>query len=141
MAKATIDFMRTHRFHPQFGVQGASLGLSKVDVEPDGALVGPGWVHLTAALHPDFVRFLQESRTEPLCIGLFGMKDDIDKSVMSVLLDGVQPSAAHLAPLSLDATSSENLNLTVKLRYTALRFVLGNSPLSYLAAVAEDEQR
>jgi hypothetical protein len=141
MASIIFNVMRKHRFHPEFGIKGETIGISKIDVAPDGPLDGPGWIHLTALFSTEFVTFLQKKHPEPLCIGLFGDQNERDKRAMTLLLDGVLPSGAHLDPFTLDAASADILTITVKLRYEGMRFILGDSPLSFLAAVADEGQK
>jgi hypothetical protein len=138
MARAIdLDPMRKYKFHTEFGVKGETLGLMRIDVEPEGPFSGPGWVHLTGLLTSELTAFLQKDEPDSICVGLFG-KDGKHRT-MSVILEEVRPNSAHLAPFSLDAASADILTVTVKMRYTALKFLLGDSPLVYLAAVAEDE--
>ena len=128
----SIEFDPFHcfRFSPRVGFDGIHVGASLVEIKPGKPWHGPGMVEIEAALRPEFIDFARIGGPFPLIVGVYHVTVEIgldgDPSA-TIILSNVSPSRSEMSVTPLDATSSDVLQVKLRMKYDRLTFVFGRS--------------
>ena len=136
------DPFHCFRFAPRVGYDGEAMGCTKVELHPGQPWQGPGEVVLASCVKEEMIQFAQINSPISLIVGVFHITDDFSSTgdpSLKIVLANVVPSRCRFEMDHLDASSSEILQMRLRMQYDRLTFLFrggsGDNTLDMMAAV------
>jgi len=136
--EVALDPFQQFRFCPRIGYDGIYVGTSRVSIKPGNPWQEAGEVEFEAMLGPAIVEFAKLADPLVLTIGLYNRNDGFgpdEEPSGSIVLTNVSPSQGDVSITELDASQSDVVKMTIRMKYDRLTFVFNGNVLDKIAAV------